>query len=83
MSHRVKNLLTIATALTQITSRSKEDMAHELTSRLMASGRAQDLIRPIPGREREARFSVILSRFCLLPMMRREPAFAFAFQCQR
>jgi two-component sensor histidine kinase len=39
MSHRVKNLLTIATALTQITSRSaatKEDMAHELTSRLIA-----------------------------------------------
>jgi two-component sensor histidine kinase len=57
MSHRVKNLLTIATALTQITSRStetKEDMAQELTSRLMALGRAQDLIRPSPGREREA-----------------------------
>lgn len=54
MSHRVKNLLTIATALTQITSRSastKEDMAQELTSRLMALGRAQDLIRPMPGRE--------------------------------
>ena len=45
MSHRVKNLLTIATALTQFTSRSaatKEDMAHELTNRLMALGRAQD-----------------------------------------
>jgi len=57
MSHRVKNLLTIATALTQITSRSattKEDMAHELTSRLMALGRAQDLIRPVPGRKSEA-----------------------------
>jgi two-component sensor histidine kinase len=57
MSHRVKNLLTIATALTQITSRSaetKEDMAHELTSRLMALGRAQDLIRPGPGRASEA-----------------------------
>jgi two-component sensor histidine kinase len=53
----VKNLLTIATALTQITSRSaatKEDMAYELTSRLIALGRAQDLIRPMPGREREA-----------------------------
>src|SRR3954452_12205372 len=52
MSHRVKNLLTIATALTQITSRSaatKEDMAHELTSRLIALGRAQDLVRPGPG----------------------------------
>jgi two-component sensor histidine kinase len=57
MSHRVKNLLTIATALTQITSRSaatKEDMAHELTSRLIALERAQDLIRPIPGRKTEA-----------------------------
>ena len=57
MSHRVKNLLTIASALTQITSRSaitKEDMASELTSRLMALGRAQDLIRPVPGGKREA-----------------------------
>jgi len=57
MSHRVKNLLTIASALTQITSRSantKEDMAHELTSRLMALGRAQDLIRPVPGGQSEA-----------------------------
>ena len=35
MSHRVKNLLHIATSLTQITSRSaatKEDMAHDLTT---------------------------------------------------
>jgi two-component sensor histidine kinase len=57
MGHRVKNLLTIATALTQITSRSaatKEDMAHELTNRLMALGRAQDLIRPLPGQKNEA-----------------------------
>jgi two-component sensor histidine kinase len=57
MGHRVKNLLTIAAALTQITSRSaatKEDMAHELTSRLIALGRAQDLIRPVPGQKSEA-----------------------------
>src|SRR5579859_7686040 len=56
MSHRVMNLLHIATALTQITSRSvatKEEMAHELTNRLMALGRAQDLIRPVPGRKSE------------------------------
>ena len=56
MSHRVMNLLHIATALTQITSRSatsKEDMARELTSRLMALGRAQELIRPTPGRKNE------------------------------
>jgi two-component sensor histidine kinase len=53
MSHRLKNLLTIATALTQITSRSaatKEEMAQALTSRLIALGRAQDLARPAPGR---------------------------------
>jgi two-component sensor histidine kinase len=29
-------------------------MAQELTGRLMALGRAQELIRPMPGREREA-----------------------------
>ena len=70
MSHRVKNLLTIASALTQITSRSaetKEEMAHELTSRLMALGRAQDLIRPSPGREEKPPFLAISSRFCLPP----------------
>src|SRR3954452_15755869 len=54
MSHRVMNLLHIATALTQITSRSvttKEDMARELTDRLMALGRAQQLVRTVPGRK--------------------------------
>src|SRR3954468_12955910 len=57
MSHRLKNLLTVATALTQITSRSaatKEEMAQELTSRLIALGRAQDLVRPMPGRTSNA-----------------------------
>jgi two-component sensor histidine kinase len=56
MSHRVMNLLQIATALTRITSHSaatKEDMAHELTNRLMALGRAQELVRPLPGRKTE------------------------------
>jgi len=54
MSHRVKNLLSIATALTTITSRSAkstEEMASELTSRLAALGRAHDLVRPVPGRK--------------------------------
>jgi two-component sensor histidine kinase len=54
MSHRVKNLLSIATALTSITSRSAsstEEMAHELSSRLAALGRAHDLVRPVPGRK--------------------------------
>ncbi|MFL9825064.1 sensor histidine kinase [Rhodoplanes sp. SY1] len=57
MSHRVMNLLQIATALTHITSRSaetKEEMAQNLTSRLMALGRAQTLVRPLPGQKTEA-----------------------------
>ena len=56
MSHRVMNLVQIATALTQITSRSvatKEDMARELTNQLMALGRAQELVRPTPGRKND------------------------------
>jgi len=57
MSHRVKNLLTIASALTAITSRSTEtttDMARELTDRLSSLGRAHDLVRPIPGQDGKA-----------------------------
>jgi two-component sensor histidine kinase len=57
MSHRVKNLLAIASALTAITSRSVEtttDMARELTQRLTALGRAHDLVRPLPGEEGKA-----------------------------
>ena len=52
MSHRVKNLLAIATGLTHITSRSTsntEEMARELTQRLTALGRAHDLVRPLPN----------------------------------
>lgn len=52
MGHRVKNLLAIASGLTAITSRSTntvEDMAHELTLRLTALGRAHDLVRPLAG----------------------------------
>ena len=29
-------------------------MAHELTERLMALGRAQELVRPVPGRKNDA-----------------------------
>lgn len=57
MSHRVKNLLAIASSLTAITSRSTSsttDMARELTQRLTALGRAHDLVRPIPGQEGKA-----------------------------
>jgi two-component sensor histidine kinase len=57
MSHRVTNLLQIATALTHMSSRSastKEEMAQALASRLMALGRAQGLVRPTPGNKVEA-----------------------------
>jgi two-component sensor histidine kinase len=57
MSHRVKNLLAIASGLTEITSRSAAsaaDMARELTQRLTSLGRAHDLIRPLPGNEGRA-----------------------------
>ncbi len=57
MSHRVKNLLLIATQLARITSRSNgtaEAMAHDLTRRLGALGRAHELARPGPGRQAEA-----------------------------
>ena len=57
MSHRVKNLLAIATGLTAITSRSTStsiDMARELTQRLVALGRAHDLVRPLPGQDGKA-----------------------------
>ncbi len=54
MSHRVKNLISIATSLTAFTSRSSEtveDMTKELTRRLSALGRAHDLVRPLPGEQ--------------------------------
>ena len=57
MSHRVENLLAIASGLTAITSRSTSstvDMARELTQRLTALGRAHDLVRPLPGHEGKA-----------------------------
>src|SRR3954468_8917789 len=57
MSHRVKNLLAIASGLTAITSRSTQttkDMARELTQRLTALGRAHDMVRPLKGQEGKA-----------------------------
>ena len=55
MSHRVKNLLQLATSLTAMSSRSavtKEDMVQELTHRLGALGRAHDLVRPERGQSK-------------------------------
>jgi two-component sensor histidine kinase len=57
LSHRVKNLLTIATGLTQLTSRSAksvEDMAQDLTERLMALDRAHNVVRPLPDKQGKA-----------------------------
>lgn len=59
MTHRVKNLLAIAAALTRITSKSAistEDMARELTDRLASLGRAHDLVRPLPGNNNDRPF---------------------------
>ncbi len=52
MSHRVKNLFAIASALTAIAARSAAsttEMARDLTERLNALGRAHDLVRHVPG----------------------------------
>lgn len=52
MSHRVANLLQIASALTHIAASSSatvEDMARDLGNRLMALGRAHNLARPANG----------------------------------
>lgn len=57
MSHRVKNLLTIATSLTAISARSSDSaaaVAQELTQRLTSLGRAHDLVRPLPGQQGRA-----------------------------
>jgi two-component sensor histidine kinase len=55
MSHRVKNLFAIASALTSIAARSAAtttEMARDLTQRLTALGRAHDLDRPAPGQRK-------------------------------
>jgi two-component sensor histidine kinase len=57
MSHRVKNLFAIAAALTVIASRAAEtpkEMARDLTRRLVALGKAHDLVRPVLGEQKRA-----------------------------
>jgi two-component sensor histidine kinase len=54
MSHRVKNLLAVATGLAQLSGRSAAtaaEVSSDLVGRLMALGRAHDLVRPLPGHE--------------------------------
>ncbi|WP_370359607.1 sensor histidine kinase [Shinella sumterensis] len=71
MSHRVKNLLAIASGLTTISSRSAasvEEMARQLTGRLTALGRAHDLVRPLAQGQGNAAllgdlFSVLLAPY--------------------
>lgn len=71
MSHRVKNLLALASGLTQITSRSSisiEDMTKRLTGRLADLGRAHDLVRPLPNGQGDAAllgdlFAVLLAPY--------------------
>ena len=71
MSHRVKNLLAVATGLTQITSRSAstiQGMSADLIARLTALGRAHDLVRPLPGHDGKAAllgdlFAVLLAPY--------------------
>jgi two-component sensor histidine kinase len=57
MGHRVKNLFTIASALTMIAARTAtttKEMAHDLTRRLIALGQAHDLVRPVLSDQRKA-----------------------------
>ena len=71
MSHRVKNLLAVASGLTHMSSRSASttaDMAADLIGKLTALGRAHDLVRPLPGHEGKAvllgdLFSVLLAPY--------------------
>lgn len=71
MSHRVKNLLALASGLTAITARgteTKEAMVSQLTERLSALGRAHDLVRPLPDGQGNAAllgdlFTVLLAPY--------------------
>ncbi len=71
MSHRIKNLLTITSALTAIAERStstKSEMARDLTRRIMALGTAHDLVRPIAGASnRQGAFMADLLEVLLAP----------------
>jgi PAS domain S-box-containing protein len=57
MGHRVKNLFSLASALTTMSARStatSAEMAQDLTRRLTALNRAHDLVRPILSEPRHA-----------------------------
>ena len=69
MSHRVKNLLAVASALTMITSHAAttQEMAKDLTNRLITLGRVQDLVRPTSGQEKRAVLMADLLTILLAP----------------
>ncbi|MEI9900884.1 MAG: sensor histidine kinase [Hyphomicrobium sp.] len=69
MSHRVKNLLAVASALTQITSRAAttQEMAKDLTNRLITLGRVHDMVRPGPGQAKRAVLMADLLTILLSP----------------
>jgi two-component sensor histidine kinase/PAS domain-containing protein len=57
MTHRVKNLFAIASALTRISARStttSAEMCRDLTQRLTALSRAHDLVRPVLSQPKKA-----------------------------
>lgn len=64
MTHRIKNLFALASALTGLAARSAEttaEMAQDLRGRLMALGRAHDLVRPVPGQANRALLGELLA----------------------
>ncbi|RYI32897.1 MAG: histidine kinase [Acetobacteraceae bacterium] len=71
MSHRVKNLLSVASVLARVTSRSSADvgdMTEQLIGRLSALGRAHDLARPLSAHEGDTTlladiFAVVLAPY--------------------
>ncbi len=64
MTHRVKNLFAVASALTGIAARTAAtttEMAHDLTQRLVSLGRAHDLVRVMPGAAGQALLGDLLA----------------------
>lgn len=56
MSHRVKNLFALTSALTRMSARATSttsEMADDLMQRMTALGSAHDLVRPVPGGPRQ------------------------------
>lgn len=64
MTHRVKNLFAVASALTGIAARTAattSEMAHDLTQRLVSLGRAHELVRIMPGAAGQALLGDLLA----------------------